>query len=260
MPFTVTVVGHRFEVICPPGAKAGQQIRVALPERKSKTKTKKSTKPSSSSAASSTTVQTVIVPAGVYPGMPFRVRANGSEFQVKCPPNAAPGQRIQIRVPAVRGRSKSPTPLPPPHSTTVQTVTVTVPAGVKPGMPFRIRANGQIHTVTCPGDAWPGKRIQVRVAAAQQPQPQRSPVPPPGSVYPGQQRSTSPVPSSSQEFVSVVVPAGVSPGGKFRIRAKGREFVVTCPPNAWPGQTVRVPVPISRGRYSSANHYQQSYV
>ena len=41
----------------------------------------------------------VSVPAGVAPGQPFQVNANGQVLTVQCPPGAMPGQQIPVQVP-----------------------------------------------------------------------------------------------------------------------------------------------------------------
>jgi hypothetical protein len=41
----------------------------------------------------------VVVPQGVRPGQPFALIANGQRVMVTCPQRAAPGQKIQFRLP-----------------------------------------------------------------------------------------------------------------------------------------------------------------
>lgn len=51
-------------------------------------------------------------------------------------------------------------PYPHPHP---QTFEVQVPAGVQPGQPFALIANGQRVLVTCPATAGPGQRIRFQL-------------------------------------------------------------------------------------------------
>lgn len=274
MPFQVEIEGKRFEVTCPPGVNQGQSMQVSLPgtstsstnstynkHASSIASNQSSSIGSSSSSTSSTTTgmtnHYVTVPTGIRAGMPFMVDVHGKRFRVTCPPTSKAGDRIQIALPTGgtastsggRGRSKSPTP--PPNNSLH---TVTVPQRIRAGMPFQVDVNGSRFNVTCPPNAGPGQRIQIRLPTTATNSNSGMRTPP---------RSQSPMaPSQSslspkRELFDVTVPAGVRPGEKFKIRAHGQQFIVTCPMNAGPGRKIRIPLTVPT---TNTNHGGRSYV
>jgi len=237
--FKVNVGGTVFEVTCPPNVGPGESIRVSLPKPGSRGRFK--SPKSSPTATSPGALHYVVVPAGVSAGMPFRVRVGTSEFTVKCPPTAMAGQRIGVRVPT---RSPIPSPLQSPVNIPPKKRYVIVPPNIYPGMHFVVDVNGQRFKVTCPPNTQPGERIAVTVPGA------------------GGHSTTPPAPTggggSHVQYFDVIVPQGVLPGSRFKVRANGKEFVVTCPANVGPGQKIRVPVSTSsanRNRPSSQTTY-----
>mmetsp|Transcript_41447 Transcript_41447/g.86629 ORF Transcript_41447/g.86629 Transcript_41447/m.86629 type:complete len:218 (+) Transcript_41447:376-1029(+) len=206
--------------------------------------------------------------------MPFKVEVEGKRFEVTCPPNIKPGQSIRVALPAVgrasssairnrsrpdqsspkrtdnRGMSNYPTP-----SFTTQTGGhhVVVPPNVFSGMPFMAEVNWEKFLVTCPPNTHPGQRIQVNLdsgAGHSRTAPRlRSPVP---------LRSQPPSRRGHADLFDVVIPYGVYPGGKFKIRAHGKAFVVVCPPNTKPGQKIRVPVSVG-GTTGNTQGYQKNH-
>jgi hypothetical protein len=248
-PFKVDVGGKKFEVTCPPDVRPGQKIRVELPRDTGRRKRSKSPKKPNDQG-----LHYVIVPNGISAGMPFRVNAGGTQFTVNCPQNARAGQRIAVRVPRdSRGRSKSPKPppsshgsVPQPQNTKLQQHYVNVPPNVYPGMPFQVDVRGQRFKVTCPANAQPGQRIAVTLPTGGAGRPSRSRTPPRPAAT-----------TTRTEYFDAVIPAGVGPGQKFKIRAHGKDVIVKCPSNVGPGQKVRVPVTVSGGvRASGTGGYR----
>jgi hypothetical protein len=107
-------------------------------------------------------VYTTTVPQGIAPGGQFSVLINNRSVNVTCPPGVTPGTQIRIRLP--ESAPKAPE-APAAPSTLHQTFEVTVPAGVRPGQPFALIANGQRVMVHCPYDARPGQKIRFQVRA-----------------------------------------------------------------------------------------------
>ena len=130
-------------VRCPNGMRAGQNLRIQLPNQ--------TPTPDRQQA------YMVTIPSGVRPGDQFRVLVNGNELMVTCPANARPGTNVRIFPPAT---------VPPPterQPDAVQTFEVVVPSGVQPGQPFALLANGQSVLVTCPMTAQAGQRIRFQL-------------------------------------------------------------------------------------------------
>ena len=202
MQFKVDVNGKQYTVTCPQNASPGQKIKIELPTgvpTLNRTAASLSTSKPNIDTAPATGNNTnsmfyVTVPQGVYAGQPFQVKVNGQVMRVTCPQNAAPGQKIQIALPSTnpastsssqtntsshtsshtsstnsrRQKSRSPKRSDPPSQSsssggTTQLFDVTVPAGVRPGQQFKIKAQGQEFLVTCPQNAGPGRKIRVPV-------------------------------------------------------------------------------------------------
>jgi len=233
MAFKVDVGGKRFEVTCPPNVSSGEQIRMELPKHERKQIRSKSPKMKTANQS----IVHVIVPLGISAGMPFRVAAGGTQFTVTCPPNVSAGQKIAVKVPSnPRGRSTSPKqPQPQEHY-------VSIPPNIHPGMTFMATVNGQTFPVTCPSDTKPGMRTKVALPANMKNQQSRSRTPP-----------------HDRKYINVTVPNGILPGQKFKLKANGRVYYVSCPPNAIVGQRIRVPIPVSES-YSTGRQTSLSPV
>jgi len=126
--------------------RAGQELRITLPRQQNRPRGNP-TSPGSSSGNPQQQAYTVTIPPGVQSGQQFRVMVNGQNLFVTCPPNARPGSDVRIFPPE-------------PPSTQSQMYEVVVPAGVNPGQPFALVANGQRVLVTCPPNAGPGQKIR----------------------------------------------------------------------------------------------------
>mmetsp|Transcript_10697 Transcript_10697/g.27025 ORF Transcript_10697/g.27025 Transcript_10697/m.27025 type:complete len:171 (-) Transcript_10697:108-620(-) len=68
--------------------------------------------------------------------------------------------------------------------------------------------------------------------------------------------TTTTTTTTTKEFFDVIVPNGVVPGQTFKIRAKGQEYFVECPPNVTSGQRIRVPI-ILRNDHNNNNNYMR---
>mgnify|MGYP006146339311 FL=1 len=90
-----------------------------------------------------------------------------------------------------------------------------------PPTQFRVTVNGQNLFVTCPPNARPGSDVR---------------------IFPPEP------PAQQSQMYEVVVPAGVRSGQPFALVANGQRVLVTCPPNAGPGQKIRFLLPTSLGK------------
>jgi hypothetical protein len=226
------------------------------------------------------TVFRVIVPDNVTPGEEFQVYAGSRIVRVRCPLDSRPGQSLQLTVPTEptpppTGNGSSlnsssspgfggggplppqPNSRPPPDSPNVRPVPnsdppaymVTIPEGVAMGQQFPVTIQGQQLMVTCPQNARPGMSVRI------------VPPPPPTDVTGGPSQDAtmgrkSSVSSSSSnrptdndkdktQLFEVEVPQGVQPGAPFALLAGGVRVLVTCPPNAGPGQRIRFKLPLA---------------
>jgi E3 ubiquitin-protein ligase NEDD4 len=91
--FPVLVNNQQMMVTCPPGVGPGMQVRIMVPS------TPQRQTPQPSSSPFGDTMYEVVVPPNVRPGQPFALIANGQRVMVTCPARAAPGQKIQFRLP-----------------------------------------------------------------------------------------------------------------------------------------------------------------
>uniref|UniRef100_A0A6U3VGG6 HECT-type E3 ubiquitin transferase n=1 Tax=Ditylum brightwellii TaxID=49249 RepID=A0A6U3VGG6_9STRA len=250
-----------------------------------------------------TQVFRVQVPPGVVPGQEFQVQAGTRVVRVRCPPNTIPGQNLQITVPpdpvvtqhtqgmavltsadgaggggavamneevarqnminaevaASHNSMDSMSSTAPPPSQP-NAYMVTVPANVGPGQNFPVTIEGQRMMVTCPPNAHAG--MSVRIVP-----------PPPSSPPPGVQTSTSVDrppeqltrpsmqhrPRSTTQMFEVIVPPGVRPNQPFSLIAAGQRVLVTCPPNAFPGQKIRFQLQVSQPISKSIEPVKLSY-
>lgn len=202
--------------------------------------------PGAQSVAGNTSVFRVLVPENVNPGDEFQVYAGQRIVRVRCPPGTAPGQSLSITVPI----EKTPAQDLPPDSPNVRPINdpnnnpnapkaymVTIPAGIVGGQQFPVTIQGQQLMVTCPLNARPGMSVRV------------VPPPPPTDVTRGPSYRPGPPPRQKKDDKSqlfeVEVPRGVRPGQPFALLAGGQRVLVTCPPNATPGQRIRFKLPLA---------------
>ncbi len=115
---------------------------------------------------------------------------------------------------------------------------VTIPAGMLGGQQFPVTIQGQQLMVTCPLNARPGMSVRV------------VPPPPPTDVTRGPNGGMGKPPPKQKkddrsQLFEVEVPPGVQPGQPFALLAGGQRVLVTCPPNASPGQRIRFKLPLA---------------
>jgi len=230
------------------------------------------------SVAGGSTVFRVTVPDNVKPGEEFQVYAGSKIVRVRCPMDSRPGQSLQITVPAdpaaggggdMPGNSQhSNNSLLPPDSPGVRRIAdtnppaymVAIPEGTAAGQQFPVTIQGQQLMVTCPPSARPGMSVRI------------VPPPPPADLTrgpttdspmgPGMNSSSNSGSSSAAtggghrrkdsrsdkektQLFEVEVPKGVQPGAPFALLAGGVRVLVTCPPNAGPGQRIRFKLPLA---------------
>jgi hypothetical protein len=209
------------------------------------------------------TVFRVTVPENVQPGEEFQVYAGTRIVRVRCPMDSRPGQNLQITVPAEQsppsggiGDSQRETRSPrqqrtnsfPHDSRNVRRIEnsdppaymVEIPAGTQAGQQFPVTIQGQQLMVTCPPNAGPGQSVRI----VPPPTPTNLNRPPTDDSLPKQKLK----PEESEEktqLYEVEVPKGVQPGAPFALMAGGVRVLVTCPPNAGPGQRIRFKLPLA---------------
>eukprot|EP00429_Kryptoperidinium_foliaceum_P040002 CAMPEP_0176170230 /NCGR_PEP_ID=MMETSP0120_2-20121206/87153_1 /TAXON_ID=160619 /ORGANISM="Kryptoperidinium foliaceum, Strain CCMP 1326" /LENGTH=733 /DNA_ID=CAMNT_0017508039 /DNA_START=168 /DNA_END=2371 /DNA_ORIENTATION=- len=214
----------------------------------SKNTTNQGGPPGVSSVNGNTSVFRVKVPENVRPGEEFQVYAGNRIVRVRCPPNTNPGQSLQITVPTdpdPNVQNQLPPDSPGVRSlpgTDPQAYMVAIPDGVQPGSKFTVQIQGQQLQVTCPENARPG--MSVRIVPPPPPAGTDTTRPPAADAPMG--RGYTPPPKKEEKFqlFEVEVPKGVQPGSPFALLAGGVRVLVTCPPNARPGQRIRFKLPL----------------
>jgi hypothetical protein len=209
--------------------------------------------PGATAVAGGTSVFRVTIPDSVSPGEEFQVFAGSRIVRVRCPPDSRPGQSLQITVPidpSAPGGQPARHPAIPPDSPNVRRVNdqntnggaaaymVTIPEGIRGGQQFPVTIQGQQLIITCPQNARPG--MSVRIVP---------PPPPEGTDLnrpPTDPRPEERTPRDEKtQMFEVEVPPSVAPGQSFALLAGGVRVLVTCPPNALPGQRIRFKVPLA---------------
>mmetsp|Transcript_25653 Transcript_25653/g.58907 ORF Transcript_25653/g.58907 Transcript_25653/m.58907 type:complete len:758 (-) Transcript_25653:3-2276(-) len=135
---------------------------------------------------------------------------------------------------------------------------VKIPEGISPGEEFQVHAGGRVVRVKCPPGATPGKSLAINVPKNDDSSKQLSSgaMTSSSSLRPdlSSNRNMNLPPDSpgvtkmeesgdGPQAYMVEIPAGVSGGEQFPITIAGNTFMVTCPPNAVPGNKVRIVPP-----------------
>ena len=187
---------------------------------------------------------------------------------------AREGQNDEEPNPAEDGSAGPPQAPPsvPTLSPQPQAYMVTVPQGVRPGGHFPVMVAGQQLMVQCPGNARPG--TNVRIVPPTQPlhaPPSTGPANPQQLMQHGMGLDRPPEPRLGQssslpsrqslttQMFEVIVPSGVRPNQPFALIAGGQRVLVTCPPNAYPGQKIRFQLPVSQPSTKSIESVKLSY-
>jgi hypothetical protein len=189
----------------------------------------------------------VVIPDNVNPGDEFQVYAGGRIVRVRCPPNSRPGQALSITVTVENNPTHNIVPDPdspnvrrisdPNNTTGTAAYMVTIPLDVRGGQQFSVTIQGQQLMVTCPQNARPGMSVRV----VPPPPPTDLTRAPTGPI--GQPHAPRPPRDETTQLFEVEVPRGVQPGEPFALFADGQRVLVTCPPNANPGQRIRFKLP-----------------
>mmetsp|Transcript_17158 Transcript_17158/g.48226 ORF Transcript_17158/g.48226 Transcript_17158/m.48226 type:complete len:300 (+) Transcript_17158:548-1447(+) len=120
---------------------------------------------------------------------------------------------------------------------------VTVPDTVKPGEEFQVYAGNRIVRVRCPLDSKPGQSLQITVP--------NDPAPPgngagnapsKGNDIPPDSDNVQKINDNSGAYM-VTIPEGVASEEQFPVTINGQQLMVTCPPGAQPGMSVRIVPP-----------------
>lgn len=150
-------------------------------------------------------------------------------------------------------------PSAPPAPQQQQAYMVVVPPGVVPGSHFRVLVEGRELMVQCPPTAYPGMQVRI-VPPAPEPQPSSEVSgvtdldrPPEDLPVP------SPRPQLTMQMFEVIVPPGVLPNQPFALLAGGQRVLVTCPPNAGPGQKIRFQLPVTQSSSKMIESLKMNY-
>ena len=135
---------------------------------------------------------------------------------------------------------------------------VTVPDNVMPGEEFQVYAGNRIVKVRCPPNTRPGQSLQITVpvdSSADGASGQGGDGPGgegPGGGGPGNEElpdspNVTRIPNSEgadgRAAYMVAIPQRVRGGQQFPVTIAGQQLMVTCPPNARPGMSVRIVPP-----------------
>ena len=199
---------------------------------------------------SNMTVFRVTVPENTNPGEEFQVYAGSRIVRVRCPLDSRPGQSLQITVPAdnnntnTNGNNGN-----GQHDTT----------GRSPR-----RNNSNVSNNTNGTNNSSGSRPRSRLSPDNDDDDDDNNIPQPPSLnYQQSTGSTSSANSkhsrnsnsnnnddnvrriadSNPPAYMVSVPDGVDMGSQFPVTIRGQQLMVTCPPNARPGMSVRIVPP-----------------
>ena len=221
--FQVFAGSRLVRVRCPPGIRPGQPLQLTIP------------------------VEPTVTPTMGIPQMaPTNIN---SEAPVDMPHHL----RDQQGEGSTEGASDGAANGPPPIQHSEGGYLVTIPEGVREGEQFPFTLFGQQLMITCPPNARPGSVVRINPpnmpsGAANGPD---SPTRatnldrPPDQTMRSAPNPPVPRPRPTTQLFEVVVPQGVRPGQPFALSAGGQRVLVTCPPNAGPGQRIRFNLPVN---------------
>ena len=123
---------------------------------------------------------------------------------------------------------------------------ITVPANVSPGEEFEVYAASRLVRVICPPDSRPGQSLHITIPVDPSGNgsahgPPRNPAIPPDS--PNVRRIDDPNTRGGAVAYNVTIPQGIRSGQQFPVIIQGQQLIVTCPPKAQPGMSVRIVPP-----------------
>jgi E3 ubiquitin-protein ligase NEDD4 len=143
------------------------------------------------------------------------------------------------------------------NTNSVQAYNVIVPQNVTPGSTFPVNVNGQIMQVQCPMTARPGMTLRISVPRNSNTTANISNNNNTSNIQSATDLNRAPDSSSTsnhhhtpntrtmQQVFEVTVPPGIQPNQPFALLASGQRVLVTCPPNARPGQRIRFTLPVT---------------
>eukprot|EP00930_Biecheleria_cincta_P062133 TRINITY_DN4763_c0_g1_i4.p1 TRINITY_DN4763_c0_g1~~TRINITY_DN4763_c0_g1_i4.p1 ORF type:complete len:4247 (+),score=977.42 TRINITY_DN4763_c0_g1_i4:998-12742(+) len=288
--FFAEVKGVEFELIVPDGCRPGDVIEMEVPEavKDSKDTVTASDLPSSRRHSTSSnprpasakkklpdakTVEMVdlTIPDGYYPGETFRAEVDGMGFDVIVPSDCAPGDEVEIEIPlaAMRERQMAKRAQPVLSSRkAMTTVEIVIPEGCHPGSRFYAEVDGREFEVTVPEDTEPGDEIIMDVPVDFAAGGNISGLPSSRSSVRRHPATPNPRPTSSRkktQTVEIPIPAGCFTGSYFFAEVDGREFKVTVPEGAQPGDDIIMDLPHDFGTRvlatppSSRRHKETAY-
>ncbi len=296
--FPVTIQGQEFMVACPLNTRPGMSVRIVPPPPSNNLVVPPSHNnsigsnvnqgggrilpPDSTNVSliegSNPAAYTVTIPENVGGGQQFPVTIQGQELMVTCPLNARPGTMVRILPPPPSTVDIPPSDnnsigsnanqgggrILPPDSTNVSLMEgsnpaaymVTIPENVRGGQQFPVTIQGQELIVTCPLNTRPG--MSVRIIPPPPPPPRNVNMPPSVETSTADGVRSRPDDEERMQTFQVTVPEGVRPGAPFALLASGVRVLVTCPPNAQPGQRIQFRLPLALTQtQTSTNELEQ---
>jgi hypothetical protein len=121
---------------------------------------------------------------------------------------------------------------------------VTVPDFVGPGERFEVYTGTRIVRVKCPLGSKPGQSLHISVPTDPGPSQEGSAGSSSGAAnlayWPPDSPSVRRIIGSKRTAYMVAIPDRVRAGAKFPVTIQGQQLLVTCPPKARPGMSVRI--------------------
>ena len=203
----------------------------------------------------------VKIPENVKPGEEFQVYAGSQIVRVRCPMESRPGQSLQITVPVNNNNNNNnntnnnrpsengngnPSSRDSFNSNAASSATRRSYNGSgnnydnNYGMENRTSNGAGNSSSSSPGPQTPLMSSEFRGSNG-------------NSQHERNSASVRAITGSNPPAYMVTIPPGVSTGQQFPVIIRGQQLMVTCPPNASPGMSVRiVPPPLEEGRSSMA--------
>jgi hypothetical protein len=159
MPFTIDVQGKRYVIPCPPDAGPGKKVKIVPPRNRANSggahdcsSSQQGNRSRANSAATNSSATA------------NRLRADS----VSSTGGAGDNDDFDGYFDSSDGSTGQPQQQELPQPTKLQMFEVRVPAGVEPGQPFALLANGQRVLVTCPPNIQVGQKIRFNLPVTAQ--------------------------------------------------------------------------------------------
>ncbi|CAB9514870.1 Probable E3 ubiquitin-protein ligase hulA [Seminavis robusta] len=154
MPFTIDVQGKRYVIPCPPDAGPGKKVKIVPPRSRANSSAGNNNNDSSTSVGNRSRANSAAsVNTSNHSTAPNRSRADSS---------SSTGDLEEFSESSEMPIQQQPQP------SKLQMFEVRVPAGVEPGQPFALLANGQRVLVTCPPNVQVGQKIRFNLPVTAQ--------------------------------------------------------------------------------------------